>query len=113
MGISEAENFDYMASKHKAIGFYRQYKVSPSPFFQPQHMQQQMMQQQQMQMPNNPQMFMPQNVPTMGNPMGMGGPSGVPPRPPFNQGVVGNPNIGPLAYLEKTTNNIDLGDGRR
>lgn len=61
--------------------------------------------------PNPQQMFMP-NVGAMGSPMGMGpGPSG-PPGPPgprmgFNQ------NIGPLAYLEKTTNNIDLGDQRR
>lgn len=61
-------------------------------------------------------MQMPGNNPygTMGGPSmgpGMGGP--MVPRPPFGQGVVGNQNIGPLAYLEKTTNNIDMGDGRR
>lgn len=51
---------------------------------------------------NNPQqMFMQQNVGNMGNPL-MGGP-----RQQFSQ------NIGPLQFLEKTTNNIDLGDTRR
>lgn len=57
------------------------------------HHQQQQQQIHQMQANNNPsQMFM---------------------RPTFNQnGPVGN-NIGPLAFLEKTTNNIDLGDSRR
>lgn len=57
------------------------------------HHQQQQQQIHQMQANNNnPAMFM---------------------RPTFNQnGPVGN-NIGPLAFLEKTTNNIDLGDSRR
>ena len=82
----------------------------------PQHMQQQQILQQQqlqqMQANNAGQMFMGQGV---GNIPGVGmGPANVPmgvgPRPPFNP--VGN-QMGPLAYLEKTTSNIDMGDGRR
>jgi hypothetical protein len=65
--------------------------------------------------PNPQQMFMQQTA--MGNPMGMG-PGGLPGPPPGSQMPPGprmgfNQNIGPLAYLEKTTNNIDLGDQRR
>lgn len=60
--------------------------------------QQQLMQQQQMMQPNNPAMFMP--------------------RPGFPQGPMGVPamqNMGgnPLAFLEKTTNNIDMGPAPR
>lgn len=85
------------------------------PGMPPQHMQQQQLQQmqlQQMQANNAGQMFMGQGV---GNIPGVGmGSVNVPmaggPRPPFNP--VGN-QMGPLAYLEKTTSNIDMGDGRR
>ena len=62
------------------------------------HQPQQMMQQQQM-MPNNPGMFM--------------GPQGIGPRPGFPS--QGGPVMGgnPLAFLEKTTNNIDMGPSPR
>lgn len=76
----------------------------------PQHIQQQQILQQ-MQANNAGQMFMGQGV---GNIPGVGiSPANVPmaggPRPPFNPGN----QMGPLAYLEKTTSNIDMGDGRR
>lgn len=56
--------------------------------------QQQQMMQQQMMQPNNPGMFMPRGYPPQG-PMGV----------PAMQNIGGNP----LAFLEKTTNNIDMG----
>ena len=74
----------------------------------PQHIQQQQLQQ--MQANNAGQMFMGQGV---GNIPGVGmtpGPMSGGPRPPFN--IAGN-QMGPLAFLEKTTSNIDMGDGRR
>lgn len=71
---------------------------TPPPLVQRHPPPQQMMQQQQQMMPNNPMFMGPRPGFPQGVPMGGG--------PPI-------PNMGsnPLAFLEKTTNNIDMGAG--